>query len=72
MTMEARFELIDYEDREKAYDNPRLVITDANFDYDMVRIRFGDDERGYKTVKVDGKELIKAVERCMRCNYPYI
>ena len=70
--MTARFELVDYEDREKAYDNPRLVIEDANFDYDMVRIRFGDDERGYKTVKVKGEQLIKAVESCMRCNCPNI
>ena len=70
--MTARCELIDYEDREKAYDNPRLVVTDADFDGDMVRIRFGDESIGYKTVKVSGNELIEAVRKCMRCNYPYI
>ena len=70
--MTVRCELIDYEDREKAYDNPRLVITDANYDVDMVRIQFGNENIGYKTVKVSGKELIEAVQRCMRCTYPYI
>ena len=69
--MTVRCELIDYEDREKAYDNPRIVVTDA-FDVDMVRIRFGDDSIGYKTVKVYGKELIEAVQRCMRCVHPFI
>ena len=66
--MTVRCELIDYEDREKAYDNPRLVITDANFDTDMVRIRVGDDNSGYKIMKVDGRELIKGVERCMHAH----
>ena len=70
--MTVRCELIDYEDSENAYNNPRLIVTDANFDGDMVRIRFGDDSVGYKTVKVSGKELIEAVERCVRCSYPYI
>lgn len=63
--MTVRCELIDYEDHEKAYDNPRLVVTDANFDTDMVKIRVGDDHSRYKVMKVVGRELIKAVERCM-------
>lgn len=70
--MKVKCELIDYEDRENAHANPRLVVTDANFDVDMVRIRFGDDSIGYKTVKVSGKELIEAVQRCMRCVHPFI
>ena len=70
--MTVRCELIDYEDREKAYDNPRLIVENADFDNDMVRIRFGDDNIGYKTVKISGKELIEAVSRCMRCTYPYL
>ena len=69
--MTVRCELIDYEDREKAYDNPRVIVTDANFDSDKVRLRFGDERVGYKTVKVSGEELIKAVTRCMNAQWPY-
>jgi len=69
--MNVKCELIDYEDREKAYDNPRVIVTDAGFDFDMVRIRFGDEKVGYKTVKVSGKELIEAATRCMRSQWPY-
>jgi hypothetical protein len=65
--MTAQFELIDYEDRDKAYDNPRFIVTDAGADNDMVRLKIGDS-----VVKVVGKELIKAVENCMRINYPYL
>ena len=70
--MTTQCELIDYEDREKAYDNPRVIISDANHDNDMVRISIGDTHHGFKIVKVDGKELISAVQKCMRCEYPYI
>lgn len=69
--MTVKCELIDYEDRERAYDNPRLIVTDANYDSDMVRLRFGDETIGYKTVKVSGKELITAVQRCMYVNLQY-
>lgn len=41
-------------------------------DNDMVRIRIGSEERGYQVVKVVGKELILAVENCMRIDYPYV
>lgn len=69
--MNIRCELIDYEDREKAYDNPRLIVMDANFDQDMVRLRLGDEQVGYKTIKVSGEELIKAVQKCMHAIWPY-
>ena len=63
--MNVKCELIDYSDRDKAYDNPRVVITDAGIDCDMVQIQIGD-----KTVKVSGKELIAAAKRCMNTNWP--
>lgn len=64
--MTVQIELIDYEDREKSYDNPRVIMTDAGYDTDMVRIKIGD-----KTVKVSGKELIEATTRCMHAQWPY-
>ena len=69
--MNVKCELIDYEDREKAYENPRVIVTDAEYDSDMVRIRLGDEKVGYKTIKVSGKELIEAIKRCMRSQWPY-
>lgn len=53
-------ELIDYEDRKNAYDNPRVIIKSDPFESDMVRITVGE-----KTVKVVADELIKAVHACM-------
>ena len=71
--MTGKFELVDYEDRDKAYSNPRVIITDAgSSDNDMVRIHIGNDSVGGITVKVVGKELIKAVENCMYLHYPYM
>ena len=71
--MTGKFELLDYEDRDKAYNNPRVIITDAgSSDNDMVRIHIGNDSVDEITVKVLGKELIKAVENCMYLHYPYL
>lgn len=66
--MTGKFELFDYEDRDKAHSNPRLVITDAGPDNNMVRLQFGDNV----IVKVLGAELIKATQNCMNINYPYL
>lgn len=70
--MTGKFELINYEDRDKAYSNPRVIITDGGIDNDMVCIHIEDNSIGRTTVKVIGKELIKAVENCMYINYPYL
>ena len=71
--MTGKFELVDYEDRDKAYSNPRVIITDAgSSDNDMVRIHIGNDSVDGITVKVFGKELIKAVENCMYIHHPYL
>ena len=64
--MNVRIELMDYEERDKAFENPRIVVRDAGPDYEMVRIIIGD-----KTVKVSGKEITEAVSRCMRAQWPY-
>lgn len=73
MGMTARFELVDYEDREKAYDNPRVVVTDAGpGDGDMVRICVGNERTGFTIVKVSSKEMMEAVNRCTRVHYPYL
>ena len=69
--MTSRFELQDYEDREKIIDAPMVVIMDAGYDYNMVRIKIGDDNIGYKIVKVLGEELIKAAKSCMHLNCPF-
>lgn len=69
--MTVKCELLDYEDRDRAYENPRVVVTDAGVDGDMVRLRLGDETVGYKTVKVSGKELIEAATRCMKAQWPY-
>ena len=62
--MTTRCELIDYEDRDKAYDNPRVIIEDGVFDKNMVRITIGE-----KTVKVAADELMKAIDVCTRLPY---
>lgn len=64
--MNVRIELMDYEERDKAFENPRVVIRDSGPDYDMVRITVGN-----KTVKVCGKEITEAIARCMRAMWPY-
>ena len=69
--MTVRCELIDYSDREHAYDNPRVVVTDADCESDMVLIYLADDKFGHQQVKVSGQELIEAVQRCMRAQWPY-
>ena len=63
--MNVECKLIDYIDRDKAYDNPRVVVTDAGVDCDMVLIQIGD-----KTAKVSGKEMIAATKRCMNASWP--
>lgn len=63
--MDVKCELIDHEDRDHAYDNPRVIITDADNDCDMVKISIIG-----KTVKVSGRELIAAVNRCMNTQWP--
>lgn len=69
--MTAKFELTDYEDREHIFDAPKVLVMDARYDYDMVRIKIGNDSNGYRIVKVLGKELIKATESCMHLNCPF-
>ena len=64
--MNIRIELMDYEERGKEFDNPRVVVRDSGPDYNMVRITIGD-----KTVKVSGKEITEAISRCMRAQWPY-
>lgn len=64
--MDVRIELMDYKERDKAFENPRVVVSDAWPDSEMVRITIGD-----KTVKVSGKEITEAVSRCMRTQWPY-
>lgn len=64
MTIEMK--LLDYEDRAKVFENERVIIRDSGPDGDMVRITVGD-----KTVKVSGKEMMEAVERCMHAQWHY-
>lgn len=52
-------ELYDYEDSKHVIDAPRVIISDAWADRDMVRITIGG-----KTVKVVAKDLIKAIDSC--------
>lgn len=64
MTIEMK--LLDYEDRDKIFENERVIIRDSGQDGDMVRITVGN-----KTVQVSGKEMIEAVKRCMHAQWPY-
>lgn len=68
--MTVRCELIDYDHRDWDYGNPRVVIADAYPDANMVRIKIGTDDGSLHIVKVDGKELIAAAERCMNTSWP--
>ena len=61
--MKVTVEILDYSDRMNAYGSPRVLIKDADFDNNMVCLTVLD-----KTVKVDGKELIDAVTRCLNTN----
>ena len=65
--MNVKIELMDYEDRDHAFEAPRVVVRDAGPDSNMVRITIGDEIR----VKVEGQEMIEAIERCMRAQWPY-
>ena len=65
--MTVRCELFDYSERDKAYDNPRVIIMDAGCDRDMVKIQIGGD----REAKVSGEELIEAIQRCMKAQWPY-
>lgn len=40
-----------------------LIVESANFDNNMVILKFGD-----KRIKVVGKDLITAIENCMHIN----
>lgn len=51
----------------KPFDNPRVVVSDGGNNSDMVHITVEGN-----TVKVDGKEMIKAIQNLMRISYPYI
>ena len=64
--MNVKCELMDHSDG-KPFDNERVIVKDAYNDGDMVLITVGE-----KTVKVSGGEMRGAIDRCMRCSYPYI
>lgn len=64
--MNVQIEILDYEDRDKIFDSPKVIVRDSGPDGDMVRITVDG-----KTVKVSGTEMIKAIERCMKAQWPY-
>lgn len=64
--MDISIELQDYEKRGMVLDSPMVIVRDAGYEGDMVRITVGDT-----TVRVNGEEMIHAVERCMRSHWPY-
>ena len=64
--MSGQFTLLNYMDR-KPLNNPRVTVRDGDSDQDMVYITIED-----KSVKVDGREMIKAIQNLMRITYPYI
>lgn len=57
--MKVKCELNDYTDRDKAFDSPRVIVTDAWADQDMVVITIGD-----KSIKVLADELRRAISNC--------
>ena len=64
--MSGQFTLLNYMDN-KPFDNSRIVVSDGRNDPNMVHITVEGN-----TVKVNGKEMIKAIENLMRINYPYL
>ncbi len=64
--MSGQFTLLNYMNN-KPFDNHRVFVSDGNNDPDMVHITIEGN-----TVKVDGKEIIKAIQNLMRINYPYV
>ena len=68
--MKVTCELFDYLIKDEAYQRPRVVIKDSN-DHDMVEICI-ESNFGVHTVKVLGKELISATERCMNTRAPFL
>jgi len=63
--MKVRCELIDYTNNFKSYSEPRVIVSDADFDRTMVKITVHNDI----TVKVSAKDLIAAINNCT--NLPY-
>ena len=51
----------------KPLDSHPVVVSDGGNDSNMVFITVENE-----VVKVDGKEMIKAIQNLMRINYPYI
>lgn len=66
--MTGRFEIANYIDPDKILDTPKVVVTDGGPDNDMIYIKIRDEKEYYHAAKVVGKDLIKAVERCMNLN----
>ena len=64
--MTGQFTLYNYMEN-KPLDSHPVVVSDGGSDYDMVCIATENN-----VVKVDGKEMIKAIQSLMRINYPYI
>lgn len=64
--MDISIELQNYENLGKILDSRNVIVQDAGYESDMVRITVGDT-----TVRVNGEEMIQAVERCMRAWWPY-
>lgn len=69
--MNVRCELMDYSERENYLDKSRVVVTDAGTEPEMVIIQLAEGNFGYRKVKVSGQELIEAVQRCMKAQWPY-
>ena len=64
--MTGQFTLLNYMDN-NPFDNHRVFVSDGGNDSDMVNITVEGN-----TVKVKGKEMIKAIENLMRINYQYV
>lgn len=64
--MTVKCELMDYSNN-KPFDNEHVVVCNAYNDGDMVLIKVGEKE-----IKVSGKEMCEAINRCMKCSYPYV